>query len=659
MAGHFANDKNNSARRSGNAASRGNAAQRANNAARSNTLRQGSAYQRSAYQAPGSGVYSNQVRMANSGAPTPAPKPKKNKVPFVILGIVIVLLVAGGISGFMLLNSAKSLKSEASTCVANVDTLKDQIVGGDYEGAVSTAASMQSLASDMKTELNTPLWSVASLLPVVGSDIQGTRTVVGVLDQLSTEVLVPLTTTLQEVSAGGLVQGGAFNLPAIQSLLSVVEETAPVMQACADEMSAVPDMHIEQLQTVMGKAKDKFVSINDLYQTGANLAPLANKLLGGEGTRTYLIVAQNSDEMRSTGGFPGSMGLLTVDNGSLSLGSFGSCWDLLPLSTSVQFSDLEYKIFDAGYTQISQPLDASVFIDFTRTADIWARAYEEQNHVHVDGVVSVVPSMVQTLLTVSGESITLSDGTTMDGSNATKVLEHDLYWKYLSASVASSENNDLCDALFAEAASSAFEKVLSGFSFGSLKAYAEAMKDGFSSGSVIFWLNDEAEQSQIASFNISGALPSNEEEPQIGVYVGVIRASKLGWYLDCDTEVSAATPNPDGSSAYNVTVRLRNTLEEGQVAEAGTYIAGSDGIIDPIMYLTAPAGGTISDVSCSDGTAFEVLDFEGLQLAFNPSTLQLPCGGAETTITYTVTTSKVATSDLTVHTTPLLSQYRQ
>lgn len=55
--------------------------------------------------------------------------------------------------------------------------------------------------------------------------------------------------------------------------------------------------------------------------------------------------------------------------------------------------------------------------------------------------------MVQDLLAATGDSFTLSDGTTIDGTNATKVLQHDLYWKYLSSGSNMSEGNDLCDAL--------------------------------------------------------------------------------------------------------------------------------------------------------------------------------------------------------------------
>lgn len=583
---------------------------------------------------------------------------KKSKAPVIIAVIAILaILVAAGVSGFALLNSAKSLKSEASQVLEQVDTIQEQVVSGDYAGAASTVASMQTTSATMQDELNSPLWSVASALPVVGSDIQGVKTMASVLSQVSTDVLPALTNQLQATSGVALVTDGTLNLAAIQPLLSAVQETAPTMQTCADQMANVPSMNIGQLQSTVDKAKEKFAAINDLYQAGANLAPLANKLLGGEGTRTYLIAAQNSAEMRSTGGFPGSMGLLTIENGQISLGAFGTPYDLLQDTTSVALTDEEYTLFNNGYVDINCPRDTSVIIDFTRTAKIWAQAYADKNATQVDGVISVVPSVVQDLLSLTN-SITLSDGTVLDGTNATKVLEHELYWKYFSNESTAANGGEISDALFAEAADAAFHNVLSNLSMSTIKGFGEVLAKDAADGSIMVWLTNEAEQETLSALGCSGALGGTEQAPEIGVYVGLITGSKLGWYLDCDTEVSAGAPNADGSYSYEVKVTLHNALTSAEAATAGTYIAGVwGGSIDPLMYLTAPAGGSISNVVSSDGTTFETATYEGIQVAYNPSNIWLDCD-ATTTITYTVTTSAAATEALSVHTTPTLTQYR-
>ena len=48
------------------------------------------------------------------------------------------------------------------------------------------------------------------------------------------------------------------------------------------------------------------------------------KLLGQDGPRTYLLVAQTTSEQRSGGGLVGSLGTMQVDNGNISVGEFHS-----------------------------------------------------------------------------------------------------------------------------------------------------------------------------------------------------------------------------------------------------------------------------------------------------------------------------------------------
>ena len=49
---------------------------------------------------------------------------------------------------------------------------------------------------------------------------------------------------------------------------------------------------------------------------------------------------------------------------------------------------------------------------------------------NVDGVISMTPAIVQKLLAAIDEEITLFDGLVLNGSNAARVLQYDLYYKY-------------------------------------------------------------------------------------------------------------------------------------------------------------------------------------------------------------------------------------
>ena len=57
----------------------------------------------------------------------------------------------------------------------------------------------------------------------------------------------------------------------------------------------------------------KLDALLPLAQVGVDAALAAPEALGQNGPRTYLILAQNEDELRPTGGFISGAGRMTLD----------------------------------------------------------------------------------------------------------------------------------------------------------------------------------------------------------------------------------------------------------------------------------------------------------------------------------------------------------
>src|SRR5262249_16877387 len=60
---------------------------------------------------------------------------------------------------------------------------------------------------------------------------------------------------------------------------------------------------------------DRLLALMSLAVEGGMVLP---ELLGAQGTRSYLLIAQNEDELRPTGGFISAAGMLTLEHGKLS-----------------------------------------------------------------------------------------------------------------------------------------------------------------------------------------------------------------------------------------------------------------------------------------------------------------------------------------------------
>ena len=264
------------------------------------------------------------------------------------------------------------------------------------------------------------------------------------------------------------------------------------------------------------------------------------------------------------------------------------------------------------------------------------------------------------MLAIAG-SITLEDGTVVDGSNATKVLQHDLYWNYLSKETSASGNGDLTDALFAQAADLAFEKFFSGLNSGTLMQFAELMAKGVDNRSVMFWLSDETEQDALSALDCSGSVLTDASEPAVGTYFSLWIGSKMGWYIDIDNQVLSSSDNADGSRTYHVQTTFANTATSDIIETAGDYISGYlDGFdrdnLYPELYIYAPSGGSISTLEASNGAEFVEAEHEGLQV-FHASRPNLRAGES-IVCTYEVTTAPGA-AELTFMSTPTLTKYRE
>lgn len=581
---------------------------------------------------------------------------------YIIIGVVAVLIIALAAAAFAAVGSAKEMKSQATQVLQDVKSIQTAIGENDYAAAAQSAQQASELTGSIAGELSSPLWMAASIIPVYGQDISGMRDLMTALDDAFDEGLVPLTKTLEANPPDSLISADRrINVAAVTQLLDAVQDAAPSMQKCADVAESLPEMHIEQLKSVVDPAKEKLTTINATFQKAAALAPVAGPVLGANGNRTYLIAAQNSAELRSSGGFPGSMGTLEIRDGEIILNDFSRVTDVLTDVTpaSAGITDEEYALFSAHGMDV--PYDAGVDPDFSRVAAIWAASYEERNAIHLDGVISITPSVVQDILAIVGP-ITLADGTVLDGSNATRVLQHDIYWKYLSNGV-DPEGTGLAvtDALFAQAAHETFNKLFENLNSATMIKFASCMAQNMENRTVMFWLTDTGEQAMLASLGCSGALNSDSSKPELGVFYSAWIGSKMGWYVDIDNEVLESHKNADGSYTYKVKTAFADNATPEEIAAGGWYIIGDFdnyeyGVLYPVLFIYAPAGGSISNFESNADAGFVTMQHNGLQVLRSWEPRLRP--GEPIVCTYTVTTAPNVSQEMKIVCTPTLTEYR-
>lgn len=573
---------------------------------------------------------------------------KKRRVAAVVAVIVAVVLVAFGVSGFMLFNSAKTVKSQAKETVEIVGGLKDKVTSGDFSTLPDDAKKIDELCSSMKKETSSPVWTMASFIPVYGGDINAARTMVDALSDVSSGALVPMADNLAQATPGKLFQDGTINVSALQAVADSLSDSSKVFKSANEKIQGIGDTHIAQVTELVDRAKDGFATLNGAVDAAEKVAPVLPQMLGANGqTRNYLLYAMNNVEIRACGGFGGSQGLISVTDGQMSIGEFVPRIGLSE-DEAVESVDEEDEALFGNHSNLYNSGN-TYSPDWPRNSQRVAALWKSQYGQDVDGVVGIDPVFLQYLLGLVG-NVSLPDGTVVDGTNAAKVLMHDVYWNYPV---------EESDGIFASVASAAFDKILGGIGDVDVTKLVGAFERGAEEGRLIAWMRNDDEQNAIKETGIDASLPDPDDpsaDPVAGVYFNNLSFSKLDWYLNADTQIGQGVKNGDGTCSYRITVTLTNIMTQEEAGKLPDYVAAgaSDAARDDErlnVSVFAPTGGNISDLTV-EGTQFGLGAATWHGIPFYSGTVDLHAGET-TTITYTLTTSAEAgDKPLTLRQTP-------
>jgi hypothetical protein len=147
---------------------------------------------------------------------------------------------------------------------------------------------------------------------------------------------------------------------------------------------------------------------------------LALNLLGGQ-KKTYLLAFQNNDELRATGGFIGTYGLLEFANGQMKIRKIESIYAL--------DGQLKEKIAAPGalQRQVAQYWglrDSNWFADFPASSRKMLEFLEKEGGILGDGVIALTPDVFEKLLAITGPIAMPEYGVTLTADNFREIVQY-------------------------------------------------------------------------------------------------------------------------------------------------------------------------------------------------------------------------------------------
>ena len=180
------------------------------------------------------------------------------------------------------------------------------------------------------------------------------------------------------------------------------------------------DVLPSEMQDGVVSLKEKLPLVEEMLNQALNYSSALLSILGHDNPRQYLLIFQNNGEIRATGGFIGTYGLLTLDQGAIDnlfidgiYNADGQLHEKIIPPRPIQKISTAWSMHDANW-----------FADFPTSAQKIEWFYEKTGGPTVDGVISMTPTLIERLLEITG-SISMPDyGVVLDKNNFIELIQY-------------------------------------------------------------------------------------------------------------------------------------------------------------------------------------------------------------------------------------------
>ena len=321
-------------------------------------------------------------------------------IPLILL-ILLGLILVGGLKAWKIYKLALLVRQDVSHIQELIAEPTPRL-----ERVKAVDPALTALRQDftkLKNETESYFWMGAWLgwVPVYGGELTSIQDLVDVADSLLASVDLSYRAVLPLVEEDDLASLSPSRLTELmyQAQPQLMDAQQALGQAAAARSRLTPDSLSPEVRDLIVNKVDP---VMDLMQDGLTVAVEFPRLMGatGEGPKTYLLLVQNEDELRPTGGFITAGGTLLIKSGSIS---------------SLNFQGSEYldnwdKPYPAAPWQLSQYMnspvlifrDANWFTDYPVAALYAEYLYSYTNSHSVDGVIAFDQQMLVRVLGVTG-----------------------------------------------------------------------------------------------------------------------------------------------------------------------------------------------------------------------------------------------------------------
>ncbi|MFA5854261.1 MAG: DUF4012 domain-containing protein [Patescibacteria group bacterium] len=415
---------------------------------------------------------------------------KRQVLTFAVIAIIVTLPLQALLSYAGLLQRAGVIAADAQEAVGSLKNAGEDALGSEDSAVDAFTRSAGAFAST-RERVDDVTVQLAALLSGNGEKLSsGTK----------------LLNAGEEVAKAGAEL--AAGLDAMQSsqdtnAVKLAHMTTALAAALPHLESGVTQLNDVSARSVPTEYRAMFVRIredvqsalDDLKRASAS-SPTLLDAIGANGKRRYLVVFQNANELRPTGGFIGSFALMDLEDGKITKMEIpsGGSYDLR--------GGFNRRIMAPDQLRLVNPRwefqDANWFPDFPTSARSLMWFYEKSGGPTVDGVIAITSSVMQELLHAVGPIEMAEYGKTITADNFLLETQKSVEIEY-------DRETNRPKQIISDMAPKLLKKLVDGGS-NDLPKLAASLGNALSAKDIQVYLRDETAQSAADAFGWTGAL---------------------------------------------------------------------------------------------------------------------------------------------------------
>lgn len=510
--------------------------------------------------------------------------------------IVVAGLLIGGLAGREALAMRRDLlraESEFDQAVAVTDPVLADF--GSFRqtsealdtSAVHLSAADEALASaEQRRGRLAPLLSIGSVIPgwteglgdvapliAAGRDLA--RAGIELSDGFS-EMTAQIDASRgdEEPSGRRLVTGLTAAEPAFRRALEALEDAGDHRDDVGTERFGGPLGAANNALTTFDR---RYEPLHENAQLVAQLPAAARSVLGMDGPRTYAVLGQNSAELRPTGGFIGSLGLITIENGALVVEDYRGVYLLENRQRGYFPAPAPIARYLGGGTPLEVGWglrDANWSPDFPTSARTFEEMLRRHREIEVHGVIGFTTYAVGGLLQALGPLTVPGIEQPVTAESWYGLAENLIYGEQPGVRVATgSEQNkgevlgDVLRAIVARMQSANQEE---------LPALLQTLQRLVQERQILVYFHDDAPSELAARYEANGRFAPPETGDVLAVVDANLSYSKVGPYIDERIEYDVWL-NEDGvPESSTVKVSYTNRITDAQARDPSRRVGGEE-----------------------------------------------------------------------------------